>query len=166
MQLSTFLHRFLGALKHFWLKNFLCNRRTLNFAKIKRFQPLFSGCSSGRCSWFMPVKCNVASSIILYTSYKFSTINVGVFAIDLLIKITYFKNISFQILRQSFVGSLHAYLPAYLPTCRTKIPMLVNNFYSSENTDVTLYRVGVISLLDDTLSSVDSIFFLSFSINS
>ena len=43
--------------------------------------------------------------------------------------------------------------------------MLVSNFDSSENIDVTLYRLGVISLLiDDTLSSVDSISSLSFGI--
>ena len=79
----------------------------------------------------MPVKSNVTNTIILYT-YKFSMINVGLFTINLLIKVTYLKNISFQILKQSFVRSLP------LPTCRTKIPMLVSNFYSSENTDVTL----------------------------
>ena len=60
----------------------------------------------------MPVKCNVTNSIILYT-YKFSMINVGLFTIILLIKITHLQNISFQILRQSFVRSLGSY--AYLP---------------------------------------------------
>ena len=62
-------------------------------------------------SKLMPVKCNVTNTIILHTSYKFSMKNVGPFTINLLIKITYLKNISFQILRQSFVGSLPAYLP-------------------------------------------------------
>ena len=37
----------------------------------------------------MPVKCNVTNGIILYTSYKFSLINVGLFTINLLMKITH-----------------------------------------------------------------------------
>ena len=59
----------------------------------------------------MPVQCNVTNSIILYTYYKFSVINVSLFTINLVIKITHLKNILLQILRQSFVGSLGSYLP-------------------------------------------------------
>ena len=61
----------------------------------------------------MPVKYNVTNSIIHYTSYKFSMINFGLLTINLLIKITQLKNVSFQILMQRFVESLGSY--AYLP---------------------------------------------------